>query len=90
MTSHPPTYYWKNCLYLMALLALTWAMGYVNLGGFNLVIALAISVAKTLLIVLFFMNLSDEGRMLHLAAIAGLLWLLLMLVLTLGDYVTRG
>jgi cytochrome c oxidase subunit IV len=90
MTIHPPKFYWKNCAALMGLLALTWCIGYVNLGVFNLVVALFISFAKTLLIVLFFMHIKGSSRLLHLAAMTGLLWLLLMLALTLGDYVSRG
>lgn len=90
MTTHPTSYYWKNCAYLMALLALTWGLGYVNLGVFNLVAALGISFAKMILIALFFMHLKTESRLLHLAAVAGMLWLLLMLTLTLADYASRG
>ncbi len=90
MTTHPTSYYWKNCAYLMGLLALTWGLGYVNLGVFNLVAALAISFAKMILIALFFMHLKTENRMLHLAAAAGLLWLALMFTLTLADYLSRG
>ena len=41
---------------LMALLGLTVGAGYVDLGEFNLAVAMGISVAKTLLIVLFFMH----------------------------------
>ncbi|MGI8430711.1 MAG: cytochrome C oxidase subunit IV family protein [Chthoniobacterales bacterium] len=90
MTTHPPKFYWKNCLALMALLALTWAVGYVNLGVFNLVFALAISLAKMILIVLFFMHLNAGSRILHLAAAAGFVWFLFMLVLTFADYCSRG
>ncbi|MEO6871602.1 MAG: cytochrome C oxidase subunit IV family protein [Chthoniobacterales bacterium] len=90
MTTHTPKCYWKNCLYLMALLALIWGMGYVNLGEFNLVVALAIAVAKMLLIVLFFMNQSGESRILQLSATVGVLWLFLMFTLTLSDYLSRG
>lgn len=90
MTTHPTSYYWKNCAYLMTLLALTWGLGYVNLGVFNLVAALGISFAKMILIALFFMHLKTESRLLHLAAVAGMLWLLLMLTLTLADYASRG
>ena len=86
---HPPKFYWKNCAWLMALLALTWALGYANFGVFNLVIALVISFAKMLLIVLFFMHIKGSSRLLHLAAFAGLLWLFLMLALTLADYASR-
>ncbi len=90
MTTHPTSYYWKNCAWLMGLLALTWCLGYVNLGVFNLVAALSISFAKLLLIALFFMHLKTESRLLHLAAGVGLLWLVLMFTLTLGDYLSRG
>ena len=90
MTTHPTSYYWRNCGYLMGLLALTWCLGYVNLGVFNLVAALGISFAKMLLIALFFMHLKTENRMLHLAAMAGILWLLIMFTLTLADYLSRG
>ncbi len=89
-TVHSPRLYWKNCAALMALLALTWCLGYVNFGVFNLVIALFISFTKAILIVLFFMHIKGSSRILHLAAITGLLWLFLMFALTLGDYLSRG
>ncbi len=84
-----PKTYWKNCAGLLMLLALTWGVGYLNLGMFNLIAALAISFIKMILIALFFMHLRGSSRLLHLAAATGLLWLLLMLILTLGDYYTR-
>ena len=89
-TIHPPKLYWKNGAALMALLALTWTLGYVNLGLFNLPIALCISFAKTILIILFFMHIKGSSRLLHLAAVTGLLWLFIMLLLTLSDYASRG
>ena len=87
---HAPKFYWLNCLGLLLLLALTWGLGYLNFGLFNLPLALAISFAKTVLIVLFFMHLKGSSRLLHLAAFVGLLWLFLMLLLTLTDYYSRG
>lgn len=74
----------------MLLLALTWAIGYVNLGPFNLVVALAIAITKAMLVVLFFMHIKGSNRLLHLAAVGGVLWLLIMLTLTLSDYISRG
>jgi cytochrome c oxidase subunit IV len=74
----------------MALLALTWGIGYVDLGLFNLIVALAIAIAKALLVALFFMHIKGSSRLLHLAATVGVIWLLILLVLTLGDYLTRG
>jgi cytochrome c oxidase subunit 4 len=88
--AHSPKLYWSNCLALLLLLALTWSLGYLNFGVFNLCLALTISFVKATLIVLFFMHLKGSSRLLHLAAVAGLLWLFLMLCLTLGDYCSRG
>ena len=72
------------------LLLLTVGAAYVNLGAFNLVLALTIAVVKAALIVLFFMHIKWSSRLLHLAAFAGVLWLAILLAMTLGDYMTRG
>jgi cytochrome c oxidase subunit IV len=89
-TTHSPSVYWKTCASLMALLAVTWGIGYVNLGAFNLVVALAISISKALLVALFFMHIKGSSRLFHLAATAGVIWLLILFSLTLGDYFTRN
>jgi cytochrome c oxidase subunit IV len=90
MSTYPPKIYWRNFVALLALLALTWAVSYIHLGYFNLIIALTIAFAKLLLIALFFMHIKGSSRLLHLAAFAGMLWLLIMIVLTLSDYLSRG
>jgi len=74
-----PKVYVRTCVVLLALLALTWAIAYVDLGPFNLIVALAVAIAKAIVIAL-----------LHLAAVAGVIWLLFLISLTLGDYITRG
>jgi cytochrome c oxidase subunit 4 len=74
----------------MLLLALTWMIGYINLGMFNLIIALTIAIIKALLVALFFMHIKGSSRLLHLAMAVGLIWLAIMLSLTLTDYFTRG
>lgn len=89
-TTHSPGVYWKTCAALMALLALTWSISYVNMGPFNLVAALTISISKALLVALIFMHIKGSSRLLHLAATAGVIWLLIMFSLTLGDYFTRN
>ena len=89
-TTHPAKTYWKTCAALMALLALTWTIGYVNLGMFNVIIALSISITKALLVALLFMHVKGSSPMLRLAATVGVIWLLIMLSLTLSDYFTRG
>jgi cytochrome c oxidase subunit 4 len=89
-TTHSPRLYWKTCAALMALLAMTWTIGYINLGMFNVIIALAIAITKALLVALFFMHIKGSSRLLHLAMAVGVIWLIILLSLTLGDYLTRG
>jgi cytochrome c oxidase subunit 4 len=89
-TTYPAKVYWKNCGALMLLLAATWSIGYINLGLFNVIVALAIAITKTLLVALFFMHIKGSSRLLRLAATVGVIWLLIMLALTLSDYCTRG
>ena len=71
-----PKIYFRTCAALLALLAVTWAIAYVDLGPFNLIVALAIAITKAIVIALFFMHIKGSSRLLHLAAVAGLLWLL--------------
>jgi cytochrome c oxidase subunit 4 len=85
-----PKIYFRTCIALLALLALTWGIAYVDLGPFNLIVALAIAICKAVLIALFFMHIKGSSRLLHLAAFAGIIWLLFLISLTLGDYFTRG
>src|SRR5437762_14331950 len=87
-TTHSPSLYWKTCAALMALLALTWSIGYVNLGWFNVVVALAVSSIKALLVGVFFVHIKGSSRRLHVAATAGVIWLLIVFGLTLCDYFT--
>jgi cytochrome c oxidase subunit 4 len=85
-----PKVYVRTCVALLALLALTWMIAYVDLGPFNLVVALAIAITKAIVIAFFFMHIKGSSRILHLAAVAGVIWLLIMISLTLSDYSTRG
>jgi cytochrome c oxidase subunit 4 len=89
MTAHEPKVYGKVFAALLLLLALTWGIGYVDLGPFNLIVALTIAIAKALLVVMFFMHIKGSNRLLHLAACAGFLWLFILLALTFADYTTR-
>jgi cytochrome c oxidase subunit IV len=85
-----PKVYVGTCMALLALLALTWMIAYVDLGPFNLIVALAVAITKAIVIALFFMHIKGSSRLLHLAAVAGVIWLLFLISLTLGDYFTRG
>jgi cytochrome c oxidase subunit IV len=75
---------------LLVLTALTVSAAMVNLGPFNAVVALAIATIKALLVVLFFMHVKyTSEKMTRMVLLAGVFWLLLLLVLTLSDYGSR-
>jgi cytochrome c oxidase subunit 4 len=75
---------------LLLLLLLTWGVAQFNLGPFNVVAALAIAVTKMLLVILFFMNVRHSSRLTWIFVAAGFIWFLIMIDLTLSDYLTRG
>jgi cytochrome c oxidase subunit 4 len=53
---NPKTYIW-TCIALLVLLAVTWSIAYINLVLFNLILALAVSITKAIVIALFFMHI---------------------------------
>jgi cytochrome c oxidase subunit 4 len=77
---------WKCWFALMLLLAATTASAFVPLGSANIVISLAIAVAKALIVLLFFMELRGSRALVRAFAAAGFFWLLIMIVLTGADY----
>ena len=86
----PPKTYVSIWAALLALLLLTWGVAQVNLGAFNVVAALTIAVAKMLLVILFFMHVRHTSKLTWLFVAAGFIWFLIMIDLTLSDYLTRG
>lgn len=77
-------------LALLLLLGLTAGVAYLPLGHFNVVLALAIALAKAALIGLYFMELLAARKLVWVFAGAGLFWLGILFTLSLSDYLTRG
>jgi cytochrome c oxidase subunit 4 len=75
---------------LIALTVITTAVAFVDLGPFSVVVALTIAVCKMLLVALFFMHIRHSTRLTKLVVLGGLLWLAILIVLSLSDFVTRG
>ena len=76
---------------LMVLLMLTVAFSFVDLGRhWNNLIALLIATAKAVLIAWFFMHLGYGPRLTWVFALAGFIWLAIMITLTMSDYLTRN
>lgn len=74
---------------LLALTAITTAVGYVDLGRLNALVALFIAVIKATLVILFFMHLRYSGSLPRLVLASSLFWLVLLMGLTLSDVLTR-
>jgi cytochrome c oxidase subunit IV len=87
---HPVRTYVLVWAALTILTFATWGIAQVDLGRFNTIIALAIAFFKATLVAWFFMDLRDENGLTKLYAGAGLLWLLILIGLTVLDYITRS
>ncbi len=85
----PRTIYYRVGLALLALLLLTVAIAFINLGQFNIVVALTIAIVKAVLVVLYFMHVRYSSRIMWVFASAGFFWLLILFVLTMSDFLTR-
>ncbi len=84
---------WRVYLTVFAALALltvitVQAAGH-DFGPFNTLIALGIAVVKSTLVVLYFMHLRYSSRLTHLALFAGVVWLAILILLTISDYISR-
>ena len=75
---------------LMVLLLITVGVAFLPLGSFNLPVAMVIALATGVLIVMYFMEVKYGNRLLWVFAASSFIWLLILFVLTLNDYATRG
>ena len=75
---------------LLCLLAATIGGAYLKLGVFNVVAALLIAAAKTVLIILYFMHIRGSARTRWVFVGIGFFWLAILISLAMTDYFTRG
>ena len=81
--------YFGIFLALMVFTVLTVAVSRVDLGMWNTPIAMAIAITKATLVILFFMHVIHSSRLTWVTILGALLWLGVLFVLTLADYLTR-
>jgi cytochrome c oxidase subunit IV len=75
-----------------ALLCFTWitvVVSHVELGPWNVVVALVIALIKASMVGWIFMGVRFTTRLTKLFVVAGLVWLTIMIFITSGDYATR-
>jgi cytochrome c oxidase subunit 4 len=75
---------------LLALLVLTIAVAYVNLGFLAIPVAMAIATVKALLIMPYFMHVRFSPRLIWIFSGAAIFWLFILLALSFNDYLVRG
>jgi cytochrome c oxidase subunit 4 len=85
----PTRTYYRVFAALIALTLLTVSVSFVELGAWHTTVGVLIGVLKATLVGLFFMHLLHSSRASWLAVLAGLFWLLILMALTLSDYLTR-
>jgi cytochrome c oxidase subunit IV len=81
--------YYQVLAALLGLTLLTVGIAFLDLGPLNTIIALVIAIAKALLVILFFMHLRYSSGLTWIVVGAGVFWLLLLISITVSDYLTR-
>jgi len=74
---------------LLTLTGITVAVSYVDLGFFNVPVALAIACTKVTFVLLFFMHLKYEGPIINLSFIGTVSFLFIMIGFTFWDVAFR-
>jgi len=75
---------------LLAFTAITVGAAFVNLGIFNPIIALAIACTKAVVVILFFMHVFFQSKLIKMTVGAGFFTFLILITMTLSDYLSRA
>jgi cytochrome c oxidase subunit 4 len=77
-------------LALLAGTGLTVAAAFIDLGPFNIIVALTIATIKATLVVLFFMHVKyTHEKLTPLVIVSAIFFLFILLALSMADYTTR-
>ena len=92
MTHHitPARTYVLVWLALVVLTFVTTGIAYIDMGPFNIVVALAIAVIKMSLVIWIFMGVREQTNLTRLFVVAGFFWFAILIVITGSDYISRG
>jgi len=70
--------------------ALTVVAARIDLGVFNPIIALAIACTKAVIVILFFMHVKYQSKLVKLTVASGFFTFLVLITMTLSDYISRA
>jgi len=74
---------------LICMTLITVDVAFYNLGWLNIYLALIIATFKATIVVMYFMHVKFSPRLTWLFAVAGIFWMIILMVLMMADYVTR-
>ncbi len=74
---------------MLAIIFLSVVVAYTNIGGFTIIVLLALAAAKAIITVLYYMEIRYRDPLVWIFASAAVMWLILLFGLTLCDYLTR-
>ncbi len=85
----PISVYVKVFALLVVLLFVTVGVSYLHLGILNLAVAMAVAIVKAVFVILYFMHLKDSSKLTQVWAMAGVIFLFTLFVLSMSDYLSR-
>ncbi|HCC58484.1 MAG TPA: oxidase [Solibacterales bacterium] len=86
----PTRVYYGVFAALLVLTGVTTWIAYIDLGRFNIYVALTIAVIKASLVMLFFMHVRYSSKLTKVIVASGVFWLMIMFLMTMSDLATRG
>jgi cytochrome c oxidase subunit 4 len=75
---------------LLVFTGITVGAAYIDLGIFNPVVALAIASFKAVVVILFFMHVKYQSKLIKLTVAAGFFTFLVLITMTMSDYISRA
>jgi cytochrome c oxidase subunit 4 len=75
---------------LLIFTGITVGAAYVNLGILNPIVALAIASFKAVIVILFFMHVKYQSKLVKLTVAAGFFTFIVLITMTLSDYMSRA
>jgi caa(3)-type oxidase, subunit IV len=75
---------------LLTFTGITVAAAFVNLHIFNPIVALAIASTKAVIVILFFMHVFYQSKLIKMTVGAGFFTFLALVIMTLSDYISRA
>jgi cytochrome c oxidase subunit 4 len=75
---------------LLSLTGITVWAAFINLGILNPIVALAIASTKAVIVILFFMHVYFQSKLVKMTVAAGFFTFLILITMTLSDYISRA